>query len=87
MFKVVVFDAYGTLFDVYSVGALAEQLFPGHGAALSAAWRDKQIEYTRLTTMSDPHGTNGSRYYQPFQELTAASLRYKCAGNSKAANG
>jgi len=78
MFKVVVFDAYGTLFDVYSVGALAEQLFPGHGAALSAAWRDKQIEYTRLTTMSDPHGTNGSRYYQPFQELTAASLRYCC---------
>ena len=25
------FDAYGTLFDVYSVAQLAEKLFPGHG--------------------------------------------------------
>src|SRR5271167_1319204 len=30
-----VFDAYGTLFDVQSVVTLAERLFPGHGAALS----------------------------------------------------
>ncbi|HEV3240792.1 MAG TPA: hypothetical protein VG429_10345 [Casimicrobiaceae bacterium] len=29
-----VFDAYGTLFDVQSVATLAERLFPGHGAAL-----------------------------------------------------
>ena len=78
MFKVIVFDAYGTLFDVYSMGALAEEIFPGHGAALSNAWRDKQIEYTRLTTMSDPSGTQGSRHYQPFAELTVASLRYCC---------
>ena len=48
----VLFDAYGTLFDVYSVGALAELFFPGQGAALSALWRDKQIEYTRLVTTS-----------------------------------
>ena len=78
MFKVIVFDAYGTLFDVYSMGALAEEIFPGHGATLSNAWRDKQIEYTRLTTMSDPHGAQGSRYYQPFADLTVASLRYCC---------
>ena len=32
--KAVLFDAYGTLFDVYSVGLLAEQLFPGQGSAL-----------------------------------------------------
>jgi len=32
---VVVFDAYGTLFDVYSIGALAERLYPGQGAGLS----------------------------------------------------
>jgi 2-haloacid dehalogenase len=47
MIEAIVFDAYGTLFDVYSVGALAEQLFPGHGKSLSKLWRDKQIEYTR----------------------------------------
>jgi 2-haloacid dehalogenase len=74
--KAVVFDAYGTLFDVYSIGALAEQLYPSHGTAVAALWRDKQIEYTRLTTMSDPHGATGSKYYQSFQELTRLALHY-----------
>jgi 2-haloacid dehalogenase len=66
--RAVVFDAYGTLFDVYSVGLLAEQLFPGRGEALSILWRDKQIEYTRLVSMSDR--------YRPFWDLTRAGLRY-----------
>ena len=51
--RAVLFDAYGTLFDVYSVGLLAEQLFPGQGSALGVLWRDKQIEYTRLVTTSN----------------------------------
>ena len=67
----VLFDAYGTLFDVYSVGLLAEQLFPGHGQALSVLWRDKQIEYTRLVTTSN-HGA----HYQPFWSLTRSALVY-----------
>jgi 2-haloacid dehalogenase len=71
--KAVLFDAYGTLFDVYSVGLLAEQLFPGQGNALGVLWRDKQIEYTRLVTTS-----NGGSHYQPFWELTRAALRYAC---------
>lgn len=71
--KAVLFDAYGTLFDVYSVGLLAEQLFPGRGDALSVLWRDKQIEYTRLVTTS-----NDGAHYRPFWELTRASLRYAC---------
>ena len=69
--RAVLFDAYGTLFDVYSVGQLAEQLFPGHGQALSVLWRDKQIEYTRLVTTSN-HGA----HYRPFWELTRAALVY-----------
>jgi len=69
--RAVLFDAYGTLFDVYSVGLLAEQLFPGHGQALSLLWRDKQIEYTRLVTTSN-HGA----HYKPFWELTRAALVY-----------
>ena len=71
--KAVLFDAYGTLFDVYSVGLLAEQLFPGHGNALGILWRDKQIEYTRLVTTSDD-----GRHYRPFWDLTRAGLRYAC---------
>ena len=71
--RAVLFDAYGTLFDVYSVGLLAEQLFPGHGEALSVLWRDKQIEYTRLVTTS-----NDGAHYRPFWDLTRAGLRYAC---------
>lgn len=71
--RAVLFDAYGTLFDVYSVGLLAEQLFPGQGQALGVLWRDKQIEYTRLVTTS-----NGGQFYQPFWDLTRAGLRYAC---------
>jgi len=50
--KAVLFDAYGTLFDVYSVSMLAEQLFPSQGQNISVIWRDKQIEYTRLINTS-----------------------------------
>ena len=73
--QAVLFDAYGTLFDVYSVATLAEQMFPGHGERLAALWRDKQIEYTRLTSMSSPSG----EHYQPFWELTRAGLKYAAA--------
>ncbi len=66
--RAVLFDAYGTLFDVYSVGLTAEQLFPGRGEALATLWRDKQIDYTRLLTMAGR--------YQPFWELTRAGLRF-----------
>jgi len=73
--KAVLFDAYGTLFDVYSVSLLAEQLFPGHGARIAQLWRDKQIEYTRLVTMSGGDG----RHYRPFWELTRAGLQFAIA--------
>ena len=66
--RAVLFDAYGTLFDVYSVALLAEQLFPGHGEKLAVLWRDKQIEYTRLVSMSGQ--------YRPFWDLTRAGLRF-----------
>ena len=66
--RAVLFDAYGTLFDVYSVGLLAEQLFPGQGDKLGVLWRDKQIEYTRLCSMSGQ--------YRPFWDLTRAGLRF-----------
>jgi 2-haloacid dehalogenase len=69
--RAVLFDVYGTLFDVYSVGQRLEALFPGHGDRASLLWRDKQIEYTRLCSMS--------RRYRPFSELTRNALRFTCA--------
>ena len=74
--KAVVFDAYGTLFDVYSIQVLAEKLYSGHGADIAVKWRDKQIEYTRLITQSDPHNASGSQYFRPFWELPRLSLEY-----------
>ena len=61
-----VFDAYGTIFDVHSVGRLAEAHFPGKGAALSNAWRTKQLEYTWLRTLMGR--------YEDFSRVTQASL-------------
>jgi len=65
-----VFDAYGTLFDVHSVQRRCEECWPGKGAALSAAWRAKQLEYTwQLSLM---------RTYRPFSAVTRDALRYAC---------
>ncbi len=63
-----VFDAYGTLFDVHSVAGKAESLFPGRGAALAAAWRTKQLEYSWLRTLMDR--------YEDFDRVTRASLEW-----------
>ncbi len=68
--QAIIFDAYGTLFDVFSIGALAERLFPGKGAAVAELWRDKQIEYTRLRTLSNT--------YKPFWEVTQDALVFTC---------
>jgi 2-haloacid dehalogenase len=66
--KAVLFDAYGTLFDVHSVIALAESLLPGQGAALSQAWRTRQLEYTWLRTLSNR--------YQNFWQVTGDALTW-----------
>ncbi len=68
--QAILFDAYGTLFDVYSIAALAERLFPGKGQAIAELWRDKQIEYTRLRTLSNT--------YKPFWEITQDALVFCC---------
>jgi 2-haloacid dehalogenase len=65
-----VFDAYGTLFDVHSVLRRCESFWPGKGAALSAAWRAKQLEYTWQRSLM--------RAYQPFSEVTRDALEHSC---------
>ena len=69
--KAVLFDVYGTLLDVYSVGLRAEQMFPGAGERLARAWRDRQIEYSRLVSMSGR--------YRPFWQLTRDALHVSAA--------
>lgn len=63
-----VFDAYGTLFDVHSVTRLAEAFFPGRGAQLSAAWRGKQLEYTWQRSLMGR--------YEDFSRVTRSALEW-----------
>lgn len=64
----VVFDAYGTLYDVQSVAAVTEQAFPGYGEIITQIWRIKQLEYTWLRSLM--------RRYQDFSVVTRDSLAY-----------
>ncbi len=65
-----VFDAYGTLFDVYSVTSLCEELFPGKGAALAQLWRVKQLQYSMMRSLMGRH--------RDFWGLTEDGLVYAC---------
>jgi len=77
--KAVLFDVYGTLLDVYSVALRAEQMFPGAGERLARAWRDRQIEYSRLVSMSGR--------YRPFWQLTRDALQVSAAALGLALDG
>jgi 2-haloacid dehalogenase len=65
-----VFDAYGTIFDVRSVFATCEAVFPGHGDEITRLWRVKQLEYSWLRTLM--------KRYEDFWQLTQDGLRYTC---------
>jgi 2-haloacid dehalogenase len=66
--KALVFDAYGTLYDVHSVYAKTEELCPGRGDLINQIWRLKQLEYTWLQT--------SLLEYRDFDFLTRASLEF-----------
>ncbi|HEY2862694.1 MAG TPA: haloacid dehalogenase type II [Casimicrobiaceae bacterium] len=67
-----VFDAYGTLFDVQSVASTADALFPGRGAALAQLWRGKQLEYSWLQSLMQ----TAARPREDFAAVTAHALDY-----------
>jgi 2-haloacid dehalogenase len=66
--KAVVFDAYGTLYDIQSVAAVTEQAFPGYGDIITQIWRIKQLEYSWLRSLM--------RRYEDFSVVTRESLAY-----------
>jgi len=63
------FDAYGTLFDVHSV-IEAGRAVTEDPQALSATWRGKQLEYTWLLSLMGR--------YQDFWDVTGAALSFAC---------
>jgi 2-haloacid dehalogenase len=66
--RAVVFDAYGTLYDIQSVAAVTEETFPGYGDIITQVWRIKQLEYTWLRSLM--------RRYEDFSVITKDSLAY-----------
>ncbi len=67
MIRGYVFDAYGTLFDVHSVIEAGREV-TADPAALSAVWRQKQLEYTWLRSLMGR--------YEDFWAVTEAALRH-----------
>src|SRR5437660_357970 len=68
------FDAYGTLWDVHSVVQRCDAYWPGKGAQLSQLWRSKQLEYTWQRSLMDR--------YAPFSQVTRDALQYACSALS-----
>lgn len=66
--KAIVFDAYGTLYDIQSVAAITDRTFPGYGELITQIWRVKQLEYTWLRSLM--------RRYEDFSVITRNSLAY-----------
>ena len=67
-YKAVVFDAYGTLYDIQSVAEITEDAFPGYGEIITQVWRIKQLEYTWLRSLM--------QRYEDFAVVTRDSLIY-----------
>ncbi len=63
-----VFDAYGTLFDVHSAAAREAPRLGDKASALSALWRQKQLEYTWLRSLMHAHAD--------FWQVTGDALDY-----------
>jgi 2-haloacid dehalogenase len=63
-----VFDAYGTLFDFASAAARCAEVPEDRRAALTALWRDKQLQYTWLRTLENR--------YADFWQVTGEALDF-----------
>ena len=68
--QAIVFDAYGTLFNVNSLDGILRDHFDQKSNQLSAMWRRKQLEYTWLRTLMGR--------YKTFSELTMDALKHSC---------
>lgn len=68
--RAIVFDLYGTLFDVHTVAEACERHYPQRGLELSLAWRQKQLEYTWLRSLM--------ARYANFEQVTEDALVHCC---------
>jgi 2-haloacid dehalogenase len=75
--RALVFDAYGTLFDVTSVITACGKVV-SDPEAFAALWRAKQLEYTFLRSLCGR--------YKDFWRITQDALRYTCKRYNRTIN-
>ena len=68
--KVLVFDGFGTLFDLESAAPAFEQVAPGQGLEVLRWWRAKQLQYTRRCIIT--------RHYQNLWILMGQAMDEAC---------
>lgn len=71
--KGVVFDAYGTLLDVHGAMQRHADTLPPDWERISQEWRQKQLEYTWVRTLTGPV------QHQDFWQITQDSLAFVAA--------
>jgi 2-haloacid dehalogenase len=76
--KAIVFDAYGTLFDISTIDERLRYHYGHKAAEVGPVWRQKQLEYTWLRTLMGR--------YKDFYALTTDALRFACEQTGAAYN-
>lgn len=71
--RAVVFDAYGTLFDVASAAARARDALGDRWETFAETWRAKQLQYTWLRSLMGKHAD--------FWQVTGEALDYALAAH------
>ncbi len=68
-----VFDAYGTLLDVHAAMAAHAALLPPDWERISQEWRQKQLEYSWVRTLTGP------AHHRDFWQITQDALAFVAA--------
>lgn len=68
--KAIVFDAYGTLFDIATIDKRLSHHFGGLAGEIGPLWRRKQLEYSWLRSLMGR--------YKNFYDLTGDALQFAC---------
>lgn len=64
--RAIAFDSYGTLFDTAPLARAAARVAPGRGEELATLWRQKQLAYAWIRTLTGR--------YQDFWQITGDAL-------------
>ncbi len=74
--QAIVFDSYGTLFDLNQTNEECEKQYPENGTKIAQSWRQKQLQYSWLRALMDR--------YLDFKNITKDALVFVLKENQLA---